>query len=78
MAVLAFDTLRSQRYFTTRRFAFMVGQERVVVRGWWAGAFCESEHHNEIEMKVDSNTRGADNTPSPMPPTRPRADSSSS
>jgi hypothetical protein len=68
LAMLAFDTFRPERKFATGGFAFVIGQKRVIVRRRGAETFCESEHHNEIEIEADAHARRADQHALPHAP----------
>jgi hypothetical protein len=68
LTMLTFHTFRPERKFATSGFAFVVGQKRVIVRRCGAEPFCESEHHNEIEIEADAHSRRADQHALPHAP----------
>ena len=53
LAVLALDASESQRQLVAGGFAFVVGEERVVVHRCGEGALGETEHDDEVEIEAD-------------------------
>ena len=79
VAVLAFHPLGAQGQFVAGRGPFVIGEQGVVARRRREQPFGQPEHDDQVEVEADPHARSdPTRTPSPMRPTRPRSDSSSS